>query len=91
MTGRRNVRKTEKTELRKAMAMTYIEQYTAKHSYPPSRRDLQYGMAEGVSLDTVQRLVNEMVDEGLIQVTPGVARSIVITGSVMKQKNEGTL
>lgn len=67
--------------------MEFIHDYINSHGYAPSRREVQEAL--GVSLDTAQRLIKEMVEEGLITIAPGIGRSIVITGSVMKQKEQG--
>lgn len=59
-----------------------IQTYQAHRGYPPSRREM--ANAIGVSPSSVQILIQALIDEKLIQVTPLVSRGVVVTGSVMK-------
>lgn len=68
---------------RRTQALEFIAAYTAEHGYPPSRRDIaeHFGYA---SSQGGQFIIDDLVREGLITVTPKVPRSIrVITGANM--------
>jgi repressor LexA len=71
-------------EDRRSKAMIFIREFTATNGYPPTRREIgaHLGMK---SPSTAQALIDDMIREGLIQVTPRVPRSVVISGTVMKQ------
>lgn len=62
--------------------LVWIAKYRRARGYPPSRRELSAQF--GVSLETTQRLLHQMVEEGLLVVTPGVSRAINVTGAAMK-------
>lgn len=68
---------------KQAEALDYIKWYIRTHGYPPSRREIaeRFNMR---SASTAQKLLERMVEEGLIEVTPGVSRGVMITGSNMK-------
>lgn len=64
-------------------AMTYITTYHREHGYPPSVRELADHL--GVATHTAHTALRKLVEDGLITVTPGIPRSIVVTGAVMKE------
>lgn len=59
----------------------YISEYRDRYGWPPSRRDIAQRF--GVSTSSVQLIMKEMIEQGLIQVAPGGARAINITGAGM--------
>lgn len=63
-------------------ALDFIMEYRKLAGYAPSRREL--ATALGMSLSTAQQLIDDLVEQKLIETTPGVARSTIVTGSVMK-------
>jgi len=62
--------------------LTYIEQYRNTEGYPPSRREIAEHFEIG--LETTQRMLGRMIEEGILVVKPGVSRAINITGAGMK-------
>lgn len=60
----------------------FVSRYREEHGWPPSRREIAQEF--GVSTSSVQIILKEMIEQGLIQVAPGGARSINITGAGMK-------
>lgn len=76
-----NSRKMESDEL-----LAFIRSYTVEHRYPPSRREIadHFGVYPNAVNDRLRRLI----DEGLIQVTPGISRSVNVTGAGMKMITE---
>lgn len=85
-----NVQSEHEAHERKAIGLDFIRAFIATHGYAPTRREVQEAIG-AKSVDTAQKLIDMMVEEGLITTAPGIARSIVITGAVMKQMNEGEL
>lgn len=64
-------------------ALVFIREFTTEHGYPPTRREM--GDALGImSSSTVQVLIRNMIEEGLIEVAPKGARAISVTGTNMK-------
>lgn len=66
--------------------LDYIREHHDEHGYPPSIRDLAEAM--GCSVSNAYYHLLRLEGEGLITRTPGVARSVRITGSVMKAPKE---
>jgi SOS-response transcriptional repressor LexA len=66
--------------------LRWIVGYRDSHGYPPSRRELTEHF--GVSLNTAQRMLARMIEEGLLEVTPNIPRGINITGAGMKAISE---
>ena len=64
----------------------FIQDHIRAHGYPPAIRDITRFIGGG-SHQTAHRVVQRLVEQGLIKVTPGIARSIAITGSDMVQGN----
>lgn len=62
--------------------LAFIQGYTTRTHYPPTRREIAKVL--GMSPSTVQIILQNMIEEGLLEVTPGVARGVVITGSNMR-------
>jgi SOS-response transcriptional repressor LexA len=62
--------------------LDFIRAYSARMKYPPSRREIATAM--GMSVSTVQLIMKELIEQGLIEVAPGISRGVVITGSNMK-------
>lgn len=62
--------------------LRWLADYMASNGYPPSRRE----MAEhfGMGLSTVQETLADLVDEGLLAVTPRIPRAMRITEGGMK-------
>lgn len=60
----------------------WLSEYRDQHGFPPSRREVaaQFGMG----LDTAQRSIEALVDEGLLEVKPGIPRGMNITGAGLK-------
>lgn len=67
-------------------AYEYIQAWTKQTGYPPSRREIAEHL--GISTSTVQLLLKTLEEQGLIKVSPLVSRGVVITESVMKERNE---
>ena len=59
-----------------------IRDYIEDHGFPPSVRDIQ-DMTGINSTSKVQRILNELADEGYIERTPETARSIVLKEPVI--------
>lgn len=59
-----------------------IQRYRSEHGYSPSRREMAEQL--DIGLESVQRALAKLIEDGLIETTPGVARSINITGTGMK-------
>ena len=59
-----------------------IQEYIEDHGFPPSVRDIQ-DMTGINSTSKVQRILNELADEGYIERTPETARSIVLKEPVI--------
>ena len=64
----------------------FIVEHVEQHGYPPSVRDCAKYIGRGLS--ATQRRLERLKADGLIKVTPGVARSMVLTESVMKAPEE---
>ena len=64
----------------------FIRDHVDEHGYPPSNREIaaQFGMWP----NAVQYRLRKMVEAGLIRATPGIARSVNITGAGMKMITE---
>lgn len=62
--------------------LAFIQGYVTRTHYPPSRREIASVL--GMSVSTVQLILADLIEQGLITVTPGTARGVVITGSNMK-------
>lgn len=65
-------------------ALAFIRRFISLSGYPPSRREIADSL--GMSVSTVQILIQSLIDEGLITVSPRVSRGVVITGSNMKHQ-----
>lgn len=64
----------------------FIERFKATNGYPPTVREVA---AEwDVSADSAHKQLRKMIDAGLIQVTPGLSRSMNVTGAGMKMLTE---
>ncbi len=64
-------------------AASFIAQYQQERGYAPSRRELAKGL--GMGLATAQQIIADLIEEGLLETTPGIARSTrFVTRSVMK-------
>lgn len=59
------------------MVVDFVRDFTAKHRYPPSMREVQAG-CEFNSLSWVHALVMRCVEEGRLGHTPGISRSLHI-------------
>lgn len=66
--------------------LAFIRQHIDIHHYPPSIRDIADYLGVG-SIQTAHRAVQRLVDQGLIRMTPGIARSISISHTDMVQGN----
>lgn len=64
----------------------FIQEHIDQHHYPPSVRDCSKFL--GLGLSATQRRLEKLRADGLIETTPGIARSIRITGSVAKAPEE---
>jgi len=62
--------------------LAWIDTYRLTEGYPPSRREIADHFQVG--LETTQRLLAELIDDGLLVVKPAGARAINITGAGMK-------
>ena len=67
----------------------WICAYRDREGYPPSRREIATHF--GVGLETTQRLLRHLVEEGLLVVKPAGARAINITGAGMKIISENMI
>lgn len=65
---------------RAARLLAEIERYIEVHGYPPSRREAAE-MVGSISSSEGQRFVEYLIENGQITTTPGIARSIRITGT----------
>lgn len=64
-------------EKRRKQMLRFITRYITKHGYSPTIAEI--GEAVGVvSPNAVRSHLHRMRDEGLIEITPRVARSIVV-------------
>lgn len=72
-----------------AALIRFVRVYTDMHGYPPNRREMAKYLDRSPS--TTQMIVNRMIAEGLLTVTPLVARSVVVTGAAMKELDQGAL
>ena len=62
--------------------LKWVDIYRAAEGYPPSRREIAEHFEVG--LETTQRILGRLIEEGLLTVKPAGARSINITGAGMK-------
>jgi SOS-response transcriptional repressor LexA len=62
--------------------LEFIGGYTRACGYPPSRREIAAVLE--MSPSTVQLILKDMIEQKLIEVAPGIARGVIITGSNMK-------
>lgn len=62
--------------------LEFISGYARACGYPPTRREIASVLE--MSPSTVQLILKDMIEQGLITVAPGTARGVVITGSNMK-------
>lgn len=60
-----------------AEVLAFIVAYRDEHGYPPSVRDI--GERWDIAAATTHTTLRRLIDKGLIQMTPGIARSITIT------------
>lgn len=61
-------------------ALAFIRSYAVR-GYAPSRRELASEL--GMSLSTAQQLIEDLIEQGLLERAPKIARSLVI-GANMK-------
>ena len=66
--------------------LKWIFEYRHYHGYPPSRREMTEQF--GVSLHTAQRMLERMVEQGVLEVTPNIPRALNITRAGMKAVSE---
>lgn len=66
--------------------LAFVGAYITEHGYPPSRRDIADSM--GCSLNGAHAAVIRLIEAGLLQTQPGLARSLNITGAGMKTLTE---
>lgn len=71
---------TERRTLDKTFG--FIKAYYAKRGYPPSVTEVAVEL--GTSRATAHRMMHLLAEHGLITMEPGVARTAVPTGAVMK-------
>lgn len=64
--------------------LAFIREHIDIHHYPPSMRDIAAYLGSG-SIQTAHRAVKRLEEQGLIRMAPGIARSISISETVMKQ------
>jgi Mn-dependent DtxR family transcriptional regulator len=69
--------------------LAWISSYRDREGYPPSRREVASHF--DVGLETTQRILRHLVDEGLLVVKPSGARAINITGAGMKIISENMI
>jgi SOS-response transcriptional repressor LexA len=62
--------------------LRFIDEQRIADGYPPSRREIAQHF--GIGLESTQRVLGGLIEEGLLIVTPGVSRAINITGTGMK-------
>lgn len=67
--------------------LEFIREHVEAHRYPPSMRDIAAYLNVG-SIQTAHRAVKRLVDQGLLTMRPGIARSIAISEAAMKQPEE---
>lgn len=72
----------KRNELDHATLVRYLMKYREEHGYSPSRREIAAQF--GIGLDSAQRSVEDLVAEGLLDVTPNIPRAMNITGAGMK-------
>lgn len=59
-----------------AAMLAYIQMYTSKHGWPPSRREAAAHF--GIGLESTQRILGQCVADGLVKVGGG-ARQVTVT------------
>jgi Mn-dependent DtxR family transcriptional regulator len=79
-------RTEEQIERINRSTLEFIQRYTETNGYPPSRREIAEHL--GQSLSVAQGNVQRMIDEGLLEVNPAIARSIRVKGAAMKVVEE---
>jgi SOS-response transcriptional repressor LexA len=67
-------------------ALAFIQFHIEAFGYPPSVEEI--GVELGLQKSRTHGILQKMKRDGLIQTTPGVARSWVPTGTVMKAPEE---
>lgn len=69
-----------------ARALAFIERHIHDHGYPPSVQEVAYELS--VVKSRAHQVLRKLLEQKLITVAPGVARSMVPTGTVMKAPEE---
>lgn len=75
MTGKRRV-------IPHGQMVRWLMEYREENGYSPSRREIAAHFEIG--LDSAQRAIEDLVAEGLLDVTPNIPRAMNITGAGMK-------
>lgn len=60
----------------------WLVEYREENGFPPSRRETSERF--GMSLSSTQRVLDDLIREGLVEVRPFIPRGINITGAGMK-------
>ena len=66
----------------------WLMKYREENGYSPSRREIAAHFEIG--LDKAQRAIEDLVAEGLLDVTPNIPRAMNITGAGMKLARDKT-
>jgi len=69
-------------------ALAFIERCVVERGFPPSRRELGEHFGYASPANAGHHLVAELVNEGLIEIAPGIPRGIRITRANMVARTE---
>lgn len=77
---------SERNRVMEQNVVDYIVWHTAHHGYPPSIRAIANYVDRTQS--HIHSVIQRLVREGIIEVTPGIARSVRVKGANMKASDE---